>query len=80
MTEYEMEFCRKHRLTEDQFFGRDKIPGDLDLRGSAIPLRFAPVVIGGSLTISHAASIMSLRSVGEDTPNIQHSTPNTQQQ
>ena len=47
--QYMEEFIKKHGLTEDQFFGREKIEGDLWLRGlTSIPENFNPTV-GGDL-------------------------------
>ena len=44
--------CKKCGLTEDQFYGREKIEGSLDLRGlTSIPEGFNPTV-GGYLYLS----------------------------
>jgi hypothetical protein len=40
------EFCRTYRLTEDQFFGKEWIAGDLDLSEETLPEGFAPKVKG----------------------------------
>jgi len=55
MTSEQKTFCEKHSLTEDQFFGTEKIGGSLYLRSlTAIPDGFNPTVGGylylGSLT------------------------------
>lgn len=43
------EFCKLHNLTEDQFYGKEKIEGSLDLSSlTSIPAGFNPTV-GGSL-------------------------------
>lgn len=40
------EFCKKHNLTQDQFFGKEEIGGDLDLRGlTSIPEGFKNTLI-----------------------------------
>lgn len=45
-------FCKKINITEDQFLGKEKIGGSLDLRSlTAIPDGFNPTV-GGSLDLS----------------------------
>ncbi len=45
------EFITKYNLTEDQFFGKEKICGDLGLRGlTSIPEGFNPTVGGDLLT------------------------------
>jgi len=50
-------FCKEHNLTEEQFYGRKKIEGDLDLRDlTSIPEGFNPTV-GGYLYLSSLTSI-----------------------
>ncbi len=50
-------FCKDHHITEDQFFGREKIGGYLYLRGlTSIPAGFNPTV-GGDLYLSGLTSI-----------------------
>ncbi len=51
------EFCEKHGITEDQFTGKEKISGSLDLRSlTSIPEGFNPTV-GGSLDLRSLTSI-----------------------
>ena len=42
-----IDFCKKHNISEDQFYGREKISGDLYLRSvTSIPEGFNPTVGG----------------------------------
>jgi hypothetical protein len=46
------DFCKTHGMSADQFYGKEKIGGSLDLRGlTSIPESFSPTV-GGSLYLS----------------------------
>ena len=46
-----MDFCKKNNITSDQFFGKEKIGGDLGLRSlTSIPEGFNPTV-GGDLDL-----------------------------
>ena len=57
MTKEQNQFCNQHRLTEDQFYGKEEIGGSLDLSGlTSIPEGFNPTV-GGSLGLSGLTSI-----------------------
>jgi len=57
MTTEIKKFCKKHDLTENQFYGIDKIEGDLDLSSlTSIPEGFNPIV-GGWLDLSSLTSI-----------------------
>ena len=50
-------FCKKHNITEKQFFGKEIIIDSLDLRGlTSIPEGFNPTV-GGSLDLNCLTSI-----------------------
>lgn len=50
------EFCKKHNLTEDQFYGRDVVGEGLDLSGlTSIPQGFNPTV-GGYLDLRNLTS------------------------
>ena len=52
-----LEFCRDHELTEDQFFGREMVNGDLNLESlTEVPEGFSPKV-GGSLYLSSLTEI-----------------------
>ena len=45
MNKEQKEFCKTHKLTEEQFFGRKDIDGNLDLRNlTSIPQGFNPTV------------------------------------
>ena len=51
------DFCKRHGLTEDQFYGHEKVGGYLDLRGlTTIPEGFNPTV-GGSLYLRGLTTI-----------------------
>ena len=51
------EFCKQHGITEDQFSGKEKIEGGLDLRSlTSIPEGFNPTV-GGYLDLRSLTSI-----------------------
>jgi hypothetical protein len=51
------EFCKKYGLTEDQFYGKEKINGDLYLSGlTSLPEGFTPTV-GGYLYLSGLTSL-----------------------
>ena len=57
MTKEQKDFCKRHGLTEDQFFGRREYPGDLYLGGlTSIPEGFNPTV-GSYLDLSGLTSI-----------------------
>ena len=59
MTEEQEKFCERYDLSEDQFFGKEKIKGDLDLRSLvSIPSGFNPTV-GGYLDLRSLVSIPS---------------------
>jgi hypothetical protein len=46
------EFCENNRITEDQFYGKEKVGGDLWLRGlTCVPENFNPTVGGDLLPI-----------------------------
>jgi len=50
-------FCEDHSLTEDQFFGREMVNGDLNLRSvTKVPEGFNPTV-GGSLYLNSVTEI-----------------------
>jgi hypothetical protein len=50
-------FCKNHNITEDQFLGKEKIAGNLDLRSlTSIPKGFNPTV-GGNLYLRSLTSI-----------------------
>ena len=50
-------FCERHGLTEDQFFGREKIGGGLDLGSlTSLPDGFAPT-LGGDLDLGSLTSL-----------------------
>ena len=52
-------FCKRYNLTEDQFFGKEKINGSLDLRSvTALIPGFNPTV-GGSLDLSSVTTLIS---------------------
>jgi len=52
-----LKFCEDHNLTEDQFFGREMVNGDLSLRNLAeIPEGFDPTV-RGNLFLNNATKI-----------------------
>ena len=52
-----MDFCKKNNITSDQFFGKEKIGGDLDLGSlTSIPEGFNPTV-GGDLDLRSLTSI-----------------------
>ena len=41
------EFCKKNKITEKQFFGKEKIKGNLDLwELTSLPKFFSPIVVG----------------------------------
>ncbi|MEY4767707.1 MAG: hypothetical protein RL637_346, partial [Pseudomonadota bacterium] len=51
------DFLKKYEITEQQFLGKEKIQGYLDLRSlTSIPDGFTPTV-GGSLYLSSLTSI-----------------------
>jgi len=51
------DFCKKHGLTPDQFYGKEKIEGSLYLRGlTSVPDGFNPTV-GGSLDLRGLTSV-----------------------
>lgn len=51
------QFCKKHNLTIDQFYGKEKIDGSLDLGSlTSIPEGFNPTV-GGDLDLNSLTSI-----------------------
>ena len=51
------EFCKEHSLTEQQFYGREKIEGNLDLSSlTSIPDGFSPIV-GRHLFLNGLTSI-----------------------
>ncbi|MFI5404885.1 MAG: hypothetical protein ACHQ1D_00080 [Nitrososphaerales archaeon] len=57
MTEEIKLFCKKNNIIEDQFFGKEKITGSLDLRSlTSIPKGFNPTV-GGDLDLGSLTSI-----------------------
>ena len=57
MNKKQIEFCKARNITENQFFGVDKIGGSLDLAGlTAIPKGFNPTV-GVSLYLDGLTAI-----------------------
>jgi hypothetical protein len=51
------EICKQYNITENQFYGKELIPGNLDLRSlKSIPKGFNPVV-GGDLYLNSLTSI-----------------------
>ena len=55
----QQEFCKKYNLTEDQFFGKTQIDGNLDLSSlTSIPEGFNP-------TVGESLNLRSLKSIPE---------------
>ncbi len=55
MTQEIKDFCKRFNITEDQFYGREEIKGDLNLRWSnltSLPENFNPTV-GGDLRLEY---------------------------
>ncbi len=51
------DFCKKHKITEKQFYGKEEISDSLDLRSlTSIPKGFNPI-IGGWLDLSSLTSL-----------------------
>jgi len=50
-------FCKQFNITEDQFYGKEKIPGDLYLKSvTSLPEGFNPIV-GGTLDLYSVTSL-----------------------
>ena len=56
-TQEVLDFCKNHRITPDEFSGKEKIKGNLDLSGlKTIPQGFS-LTVGGTLDLSGLKTI-----------------------